>query len=283
MLTREYMNDPVHTMQEKKAAAAFGRQARVFDMMYGADTIINYKRKRVRDHLMRYLSQGSSILELNAGTGADAIFLASKGHHVHATDISGEMLEVLKSKIAGETMKGTLTTEICSFTELENLSNGGPYDFIFSNFAGLNCTNELSKVLDAFNPLLKPGGMVSLVLLPKLCLWEFLLLFKGKFKTAFRRFSGKRGASARISVEGVASHFRCWYYNPSYIKNYLAPSFEMVSLEGLCTMVPPSYMEHFAEKHPRMFRFFVKREERLKFKWPWRVIGDYYIITLRKK
>jgi ubiquinone/menaquinone biosynthesis C-methylase UbiE len=277
------MNDPVHTMQEKKAAAAFGRQARVFDMMYGADTIINYKRKRVRDHLMRYLSQGSSILELNAGTGADAIFLASKGHHVHATDISGEMLEVLKSKIAGETMKGTLTTEICSFTELENLSNGGPYDFIFSNFAGLNCTNELSKVLDAFNPLLKPGGMVSLVLLPKFCLWEFLLLFKGKFKTAFRRFSGKRGASARISVDGVASHFRCWYHNPSYIKNYLAPSFEMVSLEGLCTMVPPSYMEHFAEKHPRMFRFFVKREERLKFKWPWRVIGDYYIITLRKK
>jgi len=46
----------------------------------------------------------------------------------------------------------------------------------------------LSKVLDSFDPLLKPGGMVTLVILPKFCLWETLLLFKGKFRTAFRRF-----------------------------------------------------------------------------------------------
>ena len=74
---------------------------------------------------------------------------------------------------------------------LDNLKNRGPYDHIFSNFAGLNCTDELNKVLDSFNCLLKPGGFVTLVILPKFCLWEFLLLFKGKFKL-LSRFAGRK-------------------------------------------------------------------------------------------
>ena len=52
----------------------------------------------------------------------------------------------------------------------------GPYDMIFSNFAGLNCTGELDKVLASFSSLLKPKGIVTLVLLPGFCLWEFLLI-----------------------------------------------------------------------------------------------------------
>src|SRR4029078_12530259 len=111
--------------------------------------------------------------------------------------------------------------------------NKGPYDLIFSNFAGLNCTNELGKVLASFSTLLNPGGIITLVLLPKFCLWESLLFVKGKFKTAFRRFFSSAGRKAHI--EG--KYFRCWYYNPSFIKRLLKKEFDAVSLEGLCTLV----------------------------------------------
>jgi hypothetical protein len=47
--------------------------------------------------------------------------------------------------------------------------------------------------------------------------------------------------------------------------------------------VPPSYIEKFAEKHPLIFDFLKRKEERLKSKWPWKSIGDYYIITMKKK
>ena len=40
-----------------------------------------------------------------------------------------------------------VTTELRSFTELAQLECRGPFDCIFSNFAGLNCTGELQKVL----------------------------------------------------------------------------------------------------------------------------------------
>jgi hypothetical protein len=134
-------------------------------------------------------------------------------------------------------------------------------------------------VLNSFSELLKSGGKATLVVLPKFCLWEFLLLFKGRFKTAFRRFSGPKGTPAKIDDK----HFRCWYYNPTYIRRHLKNSFDLVGLEGLCTIVPPSYIEGFAEKHPRMYSYLEKKENKWKSKWPWKLIGDYYIITLQKK
>lgn len=121
--------------------------------------------------------------------------------------------------------------------------------------------------------------MVTLVVLPGFCLWEFLLLFKGKFKTAFRRFSGQKGTKAKIDGE----YFRCWYYNPSFIRRHLKNSLKIVALEGLCSLVPPSYIVHFAENHPGLYRLLEKKENTWKSKWPWKVIGDYYIITLQKK
>jgi len=151
---------------EQAAARAFSQQALVFDAYDAGNTTIAYKRKRVRDHVLRYLSPGSSILELNAGTGEDAIYFARQGHHVHATDIASGMQEALGEKVARVGLTDRISRELCSFTALSSLQQRGPYDLIFSNFAGLNCTGELDKVLHSFAPLVKPGGQVSLVILP---------------------------------------------------------------------------------------------------------------------
>ena len=273
------MNDSVHIMNEEAAARAFSKQAPIFDELYAGDIIVQYKRKRVRDHVLHYLQPSSSILELNAGTGDDAVFFAKKGHTVHATDISDVMQNMLKEKVRLNDLRGYISQELRSFTDLKNLFNRGPYDVIFSNFAGLNCTGELPEVLQSFDNLLRPGGFVTLVILPKFCLWESLLLFRGKFKTAFRRFSGNKGSKAHIEGE----FFRCWYYNPSFVKRNMPGSFRLVSIEGLCTLVPPSYIEKFGERHPGIYRLLERKESKWKSNWPWKNIGDYYIITFQKK
>jgi ubiquinone/menaquinone biosynthesis C-methylase UbiE len=266
-------------VNEQQAESAFSAQSVIFDEIYADNTIINYKRARVRSHVLQFLAPGSSILELNSGTGEDALFFAQKGYKVHATDISAGMQSELKRKVALSGVEERVSTEICSYTMLGQLENKGPYNHIFSNFAGLNCTNELDKVLASFSGLLKPGGTVTLVILPKVCLWETLLIFKGKFRTAFRRFFSNKGAKAHI--EGV--YFKCWYYNPSFIINRLKDQFHLLSVEGLCTIVPPSYIEGFAEKYPAAYMFLKNKEDKLKSSWPWKYIGDYYIISLKKK
>lgn len=267
-------------VNEQEAAQAFSKQARIFDDYDAGNAIIDYKRKRVREHVLRYLAPPGSILELNAGTGTDAVWFAERGYRVHATDIAEGMQEKLREKVQFRDLGERVSTELCSFTALVDLREKGPYDLIFSNFAGLNCTDELDKVLGSLSPLLKSGGQVTLVILPGFCAWETLLLFKGKFRTAFRRlFSGRRGTLAR--VEG--HYFRCWYYSPSYVIRNIGNDFELLSVEGLCTLVPPSYIERFAEKHPGVYRFLKGREDKWKEKWPWKYIGDYYIISFRKK
>jgi ubiquinone/menaquinone biosynthesis C-methylase UbiE len=273
------MSKHADMIYEQQAAAAFNKQSSFFDQIYSANTIVQYKRKRVRNHIERFMDPHSKILELNAGTGEDAVYFAQTGHYVHAMDISEGMLEILSQKILSASLTDKVSCELCSFTQLNELRNKGPYDLIFSNFAGLNCTNELEKVLASFSTLLNPGGIITLVLLPKFCLWESLLFVKGKFKTAFRRFFSSAGRKAHIEGE----YFHCWYYNPSFIKRHLKKEFDVVSLEGLCTLVPPSYIENFAEKYPKTFASLREKEEKWKAKWPWRSVGDYYIISFRKK
>jgi ubiquinone/menaquinone biosynthesis C-methylase UbiE len=264
---------------EHLAEAAFTSQSGIFDEIYSDNTIVNYKRERVRDHVLKYLAPGSSILELNSGTGEDAIFFAQNGYTVHATDISTGMQLQLAQKVKEAGVQTSVSNELCSFTTLDRLKDKGPYDLIFSNFAGLNCTNELDKVLASFSDLLKPNGLITLVILPKFCLWETLMVFKGKFKTAVRRFFSSNGTTAHI--EGV--YFKCWYYNPSFTVKRLKDNFDLLSIEGLCTMVPPSYIEGFAEKHPAAYKFLQEKEDKLKSRWPWKYIGDYYILSMRKK
>src|SRR5215471_17616532 len=107
-------------INEMKSASAFNKQSAVFDEIYSGNTIIEYKRRRVRNHVEQFLKPGSSILELNAGTGADAIYFAERGHWVHATDISTGMQSRLAEKVRQHRLENKVTHEICSFTDLAN-------------------------------------------------------------------------------------------------------------------------------------------------------------------
>jgi ubiquinone/menaquinone biosynthesis C-methylase UbiE len=266
-------------INELKASEAFTRQAPVFDKLYGEDPITRYKRKRVRNHILAYAKENGRMLELNCGTGEDAIYFAQKGFLVHATDISNGMLDVLKNKLSGSFYQERITVEQCSFTELEQLAERRAFDCVYSNLGGLNCTGELERVLSKLGDLVTEGGIVTLVIISKFCLWETMLLLKGRAKTATRRFFSRNGKEAQ--VEGKS--FKCWYYNPSFVKKCMEKNFDFLSVEGLCTIVPPSYMDHFANNYPRTLRFLVHLENRLSGKWPWNRTGDYFIISFKKR
>src|SRR4029077_2526046 len=70
----------------------FSAKALVYDN-YGADhPVILWARAQVRGHLMALVPPPAHILELAAGTGANAAFLAEHGYRVHATDLADGMV-----------------------------------------------------------------------------------------------------------------------------------------------------------------------------------------------
>jgi ubiquinone/menaquinone biosynthesis C-methylase UbiE len=267
----------VQDEQEINVSEAFSRQSVVFDAIEKENAIHAWIRDRVRAEVLRHSSAGAKMLELNCGTGLDAVFFATQGMSVLATDNAPGMLEVLSQKVKAYGLQDKLEMKRCSFNNLQELGEQ-KFDYVFSNFGGLNCAEDLAAVLRGIDNVLNPGGKFSLAIMPPVCPWELAMLFKGYFRTAFRRFSPKGALS---HVEGV--HFRSYYYSPSFVIRHIGSNYSLLSLKGLAAIVPPPFIGQFCEKHPRLFSFLEKIENRLCDKFPFNRWCDHYVITMQKR
>ena len=259
----------------KQVSEAFSKQSVVFDQLYKENKLSEYLRSKFREEVLSHLKPNSSILELNCGTGMDAIYFAEKGHTILATDNAPGMLVELNRKIQATVFEKNITTLRCSFHDIDTIKNK-KFDHIISNFGGLNCTDNLKDVLQKFEPLLNNHGKVTLMIMPKVCPWEIIMLFKGKFKTAFRRF--KKSTPAHI--EGV--NFFCYYYNPGYVKKVLKNDFKILSLNGVFITVPPEFYQNFVERYPKLFLILSKIDSKISKFFPFTHCCDHYLITLEK-
>ena len=234
-------------------------------------------RRQIHSHCLNYFKPGDDILELNCGTGIDAVFFAEHGMKVHATDIAPGMLDELRKKIETKNLGDKISIQQCSFTELEKTAKKN-FDHIFSDFGGLNCVKDIDRVVASFNPLLKPGGTVTLVIMPPVCPWEILLAFKGNFKTAFRRWK-RNGAESHLEGE----RFLSYYFSPGKIISCFGKDFGLLELQGLGCFVPPPYLESFPEKHSKLFRQLQRWDERLCHTFPFNRWADHFILTMKLK
>src|SRR5216684_1995669 len=152
-------------------AEAFSRTAEKYDRFAEDHPNQARIRSKVYTHLRRFAPAGARILELAAGTGIDAVRLAEMGYRVHATDIAPGMLGRLREKADRLRLGDRITVQQCSFTDLDQVE-GAPFDVVFSDLGGLNCAANLADITGALPRVLRPGGVVTWVVMPPICLWE---------------------------------------------------------------------------------------------------------------
>lgn len=263
---------PIETIAE-----AFSRTAERYDSFSQDHPHLTRMRNKVYSHVMRYVPQEARILELNAGTGTDAVQLAQHGYYVHATDIAPGMLSRLQDKVSQLSLQDRVTMEARSFLSLDDMQ-GAPFDAVFSDLGGLNCVSDLTPVIRQLPKLLKPGGTVTWVLMSHICLWEIAEVFRGKVSLAFRRFS--RG-KVRANLEGL--HFDVYYFSPRQVIGWFGKEFELLALEGLSVITPTAESKNFAKWHPRLYRALSWLDDKLSPHWPWNGWGDFYMLTMRYK
>jgi ubiquinone/menaquinone biosynthesis C-methylase UbiE len=260
-----------------EVAEAFSRTAERYDRFAEDHPNLTRMRAAVCAHLLRYLRPGARILEMNAGTGSDAVFLAQRGYQVHATDIAPGMLARLRDKVDRLDLHGRVSVQECSFTQLDQVA-GGPFDAVFSNLGGLNCTEDLGQITKMLPALLRPGGLVTWVLMPPICLWELAMALTGDFHYAFRRLS-PHGTLAHL--EG--KRFTIYYFTPRQVLAALGPQFVPLAIQGLSIFAPPAESKNLAWRHPRLYRALCWLDDHLSRTPPFRGWGDFFIITLRFK
>jgi ubiquinone/menaquinone biosynthesis C-methylase UbiE len=256
--------------------APFDAVAREYDAAFSHTALGRLQRALVHDFLeKKVLRPGIRVLELNGGTAEDAIWLAARGARVRSTDLSADMVAVSREKVEKAGFSAQISCAVLDIRQLRQ--EQGAYDLIFSNFGGLNCISpeELPVALAEIPRLLAPGGYWVAVVMGRFCFWETLyFLWKGRWRSAFRRW--RRGpVQARLSAH---SSVATWYYAPSELpQNQLTP---VVTAPVGC-FIPPSYLEPFFGKRPRMLRFLNFLEKKCRFRagvhW-----ADHYLIAWRK-
>ncbi|MDX2246934.1 MAG: class I SAM-dependent methyltransferase [Bacteroidia bacterium] len=236
------------------------------------------QRNQVYDYLESVLSgkKNLKILELNCGTGEDALWLARKGHSVMATDISPEMISLTRHKSLVNGMGKKIQ---CKQLSLEQVAEGAVhtrFDWVFSNFGGLNCIgpDKLDALTEEIATLLNPGGRFIAVIMPKNCLWESAY-FMGKlqFRNAFRRRS-KFPVPVKLETEIVQT----WYHSPMEVIRMLQPLFEVQGLIPIGMAVPPSYLDPFFRKKPHLLRKLIALDRVLTQRPGLSPFADHYLI-----
>ena len=258
--------------------ASFDNAAKTYDDEFEENSATRRLRRIIWKTMSKYFRSGDYVLELNCGTGTDALELASCGVRVLATDESPEMLHETMRKIQSTPLRSHIETRQLSFHRLQTLS-GLRFDGALSNFGGLNCSRHLSEISFDLSLLLKPGSYFVLCLISSFSAWETVsFLARGEFKKAFRR-QQKDGVLADVHGEKVWVH----YYSPRYVQRCFADYFDVVETYGLNIFSPSPSSTHAYTLLGSFSRYLEKLDDILSSKRPFSSIGDHYVLVLKRK
>lgn len=256
---------------------AFSRQSDHFDEEDRRNPVLADMRMQIYEHVWQYLRPGDHMLELNAGTGIDAFYFSSKGCCIHATDLSDGMIRQLREKISADPDNKRITCQQLSYDQIHRL-NGQRYDYVFSNFGGLNCIDDLSKVTQHLPGILKPRAYVTWVIMPPVCLWEISNALRGRFRMAFRRFH-RDGVMAHLEGE----YFKTYYHALDDIRKAFGDRFRLVQSEGLGALSPQPHREDFPVKHPNTYAMLRRLDKATRRHFPFNRWADHIVVTFQFK
>ena len=259
------------------AGIGFDAVAEQYDEIFTRSSIGRAQRNAVWEVLSTTFHAGQRVLELNCGTGEDALFLTSMGVSVYACDASEGMIAVASRRIASEAPGARVQVEVCPTEQIERLRGEGPFDGVLSNFSGLNCVDDLPKIARSLAALVRPGGRIVLCLSTRFCMWETVwYLAHGKSSRAVRRWKGSTTATlGEFSI-------RVLYPTMRQVVRMFSPGFILRACKGIGVTVPPSYVEHVARKYPRCLRG-LERIDAAIASWPvFRTAGDHMLLVLER-
>jgi SAM-dependent methyltransferase len=260
------------------SVSVFDSSAANYDEEFTNTPIGKLQRKRVYKYLLPLINSNVNLLEVNCGTGHDAIYLATKVHSVYATDISSQMIEVAQKKINGSDVT-TITFKCADISTLhENLPRN--FDLLLSNFGGLNCLseNELGEFSKNMAQHITTTGQLALVIMGKKCWIENLWYMLRKDPRRNRRNTSK-GLLTTINE----ATFYTYYYSPKEIENIFGNQFAVKKIRPIGLFIPPSYLNPLFKNKKlllHLLSFFENCFGEFSFLSNF---ADHYIIVLKKK
>jgi ubiquinone/menaquinone biosynthesis C-methylase UbiE len=259
-------------------SAPFDLIAENYDRIFSDAKIGQAQRAAVRKALEKEFHAGHRVLEIGCGTGADACFLAERGVEVVACDSSPGMVAVTAQKVALRGLQHFVKPCLLAAEYIGGLQDS--FDGAFSNFGVLNCVPDLPALANDLGRLLRPGATMVLCLMGHCCMWEIVwYLAHGNPRKAFRRLR-RGGITARVA-DGPP--VRVYYPRVSSLARAFTPHFRLRAIKGVGVLVPPSYLEFWADRFPRLLRSAVQADAILEACRGVRLLADHVVLTFERR
>jgi SAM-dependent methyltransferase len=254
-----------------------------YDSHFTATPIGAMMRRAVWARCAARFAPGSRVLEMNCGTGEDALWLVRHGVRVLSTDVSPAMLRVAGEKMARENAVRATTGVLpdSTTTRFQQLAwedlgtlDEPPFDGMLSNFGGLNCVQDLRAAAEALAQKLKPGAVAILCIMGPIVPWEWLwFLGRGEFHKAFRRLrkGGAQWSGIAVQYPSVGAASRAF-----------APSFKVLRTSAIGALLPPPYTQSVLGGHSRLIAVLDRLERRCDTVWPLPMLADHYLLELER-
>jgi SAM-dependent methyltransferase len=251
----------------------FDTIAELYDQGFTQSRAGSLMRAAVRRRLDARFRSGDRILELNCGTGEDAIYMAKRGMEVLATDASAEMVRLTSAKVAHQALSGRVKVDQLAWEEL-NLLETPEFDGALSNFGGLNCVQDLPRAARALADCLRPGAIALLCVMGPLCPWEWIWFTVHRQPSkAFRRLQRE------VKWRGLP----IYYPSISSMRRAFSPMFRLLRGSALGALFPPPFAESFALRHLALSEKLYAWERALENLPPLPSLADHYLLELQRQ
>ncbi len=255
-------------------ATPFDTIAQDYDRTFSSSAIGTRMRAAAWRRLDAAFRPGERVLELNCGTGEDAIHLAERGVRVLATDVSPAMVELTRAKAERAGLAGLVECRCLAIEQLGDL-RAGPFDGAVSNFGGLNCVTDLPAAGRALAAAVRPGGRVLLGVMGPLVPWEMAwFVAHGEPRKALRRLRPGGTPWRGLTVR---------YPSIRRLRRALAGDFSVRRVAAIGALVPPTFAEAWASRHPRLLDALDRWERRWERIPPLPWLADHYLIEFDRR
>lgn len=220
------------------------------------------------------------ILEVGCGSGMETLPMLRAGHEMTVVDISDRMLDVVRAKAEQAGTGERLHAVLSRARDLEALVDelgASRFAGAYCTYGALNCEAELEPVARGFARLLAPGAPLFLGVYNRWCLFELV-----GYGLTLRpeRALGRRGHPVRVG--GSRFCVDVYAYTPEEVETAFAPYFVPRALEGVPVLLPPSDLTLHAERFSRKFATLAGWDARIGAWWPFRSLGDHFLLTLER-
>jgi deazaflavin-dependent oxidoreductase (nitroreductase family) len=273
---RRMGTDYYHSVEE-----AFDSASEEYDYTISRNYINTWIRKRSISELLKLVKRDDLLLEIGCGTGTEALEMCRHVRGVVATDISGQMLTILKKKSFAKRLQSKIVPvrmRASQISEAKDYFPEGTPRIAYSLNGALNCEPELDKVPKELSEILSPHGYFVCSIRNTLCLSEAL---SHSAVLQLDRLNTRKNQPTMVSVGG--RDIPSFYYPPDKFARIFRPFFEVKKIIGLPAFMPPAYLNDYYFQTGVVRPFVEKMETVLGGIFPFNRLGDQTMFVFQRK